>query len=131
MSPLVEVPTLKSVVSGSSSSLPTLDGRDCGVVCESVGKADLLSAHFMIESTPGTLYVYLLSTYHPPPILTIFALRAREVRRLLLELDYYLDLDFTPIPLGIIPHFLHRSADVLAPRVDVEFRRLLCLVCSF
>ena len=40
--------TLKSAVFGSSSdsSLPPLIGAGGGLVCESVGKADLLSAHF-------------------------------------------------------------------------------------
>ena len=38
--------TLKSAVSGVSSSLPPLVGAGGGLECESVGKADLLSDHF-------------------------------------------------------------------------------------
>ena len=38
--------TLKSAVFGSSSSLPLLISEGGGLVCESVGKADLLSDHF-------------------------------------------------------------------------------------
>ena len=38
--------TLKSAVFGSSSSLPPLISEGGGLVCESVGKADLLSDHF-------------------------------------------------------------------------------------
>ena len=38
--------TLKSAVFGTSSSLPPLDSEDGGLVCESVGKANLLSYHF-------------------------------------------------------------------------------------
>ena len=38
--------TLKSAVFGLSSSLPPLVGGGGGLVCESVGKADLLSDHF-------------------------------------------------------------------------------------
>ena len=40
--------TLKSAVFGSSSdsSLPPLIGEGGGLVCESVRKADMLSAHF-------------------------------------------------------------------------------------
>ena len=38
--------TLKSAVFGSSSSLPQLISEGGGLVCESVGKADLLSDHF-------------------------------------------------------------------------------------
>ena len=36
----------KSVVFGSSSSLPLLVSEGGGLVCESVGKADLLLNHF-------------------------------------------------------------------------------------
>ena len=38
--------TLMSAVLGSSSSLPPLVSEGGGLVCESVGKADLLSDHF-------------------------------------------------------------------------------------
>ena len=38
--------TLKAAVFGSSSSLPPLDSEGGELVCESVGKADLLSDHF-------------------------------------------------------------------------------------
>ena len=38
--------TLKSGVFGTSSSLPVLINEGGGLVCESVGKADLLSDHF-------------------------------------------------------------------------------------
>ena len=38
--------TLKSAVFGSSSSLPPLVSEGGGLVCESVGKVDLLADHF-------------------------------------------------------------------------------------
>ena len=38
--------TLKSDVFGLSSSLPPLVGGGGGLMCESVGKADLFSDHF-------------------------------------------------------------------------------------
>ena len=38
--------TPKSAVFGSNSSLPPLISEGDGLVCESVGKADLLSDHF-------------------------------------------------------------------------------------
>ena len=38
--------TLKSTVFGSFSSLPLLVSDGGGLVCESLGKADLLSDHF-------------------------------------------------------------------------------------
>ena len=37
---------LKSAVFGTTSSLPPLVNKGGGLVCESVGKADLLSDHF-------------------------------------------------------------------------------------
>ena len=38
--------TLKSPVFGSSPSFPPLDSKGVELVCESVGKADLMSDHF-------------------------------------------------------------------------------------
>ena len=43
--------TLKSEVLGSSSSLPPLVSEGGGLVCESVGKADLLSDYFDSKQT--------------------------------------------------------------------------------
>ena len=113
--------TLKSAVFGSSSdsSLPPLIGASGGLVCESVGKADLLSAHF-----DGKHYrdpVDLPSTCHPSPSLTTFAFRSRKVKRLLLDLDSYGGTD----TLGMFPPFLKKTAVVLVPRLAVVFRRLL------
>ena len=46
-SPLIsDGPLLKSAVFGTSLSLPPLVNEGGGLVCESVGKADLLSDHF-------------------------------------------------------------------------------------
>ena len=81
--------TLKSAVFGSSSdsSPPPLIGAGGGLVCESVGKADMLSAHF--DGKQSRDPIYLPSTRHPSPSLTTFAFRSREVKRLLLDLDSY------------------------------------------
>ena len=108
---------------GSSSdlSLPNLIGAGGDLVCESVGKADLLSAHF--DGKQSRDPVDLLSTCHPSPSLTTFAFRSREVKRLLLDLDFYGCTD----PLGIFPLFQKQTAVVLAPRLAVVFRRLLRL----
>ena len=43
--------TLKSAVFGLSSSLPPLVGGGGGLVCRSVGKADLLSDHFDVKQS--------------------------------------------------------------------------------
>ena len=102
--------TLKSAVFGSSSdsSLPPLIGADGGQVCESVGKADMLSANF--DGKQSRDPVDLPSTCHPSPSLTTFAFKSREVKRLLLNLDSYGGTD----PLGMYPLFLKKTAEVMA-----------------
>ena len=101
--------TIKSAVFGSSSSLPLLVSEGGGLVCESVGKSDLLSDHF--DSKQSREAVDLPLTYHPSTSFTAFAFMLSEVRRLLLDLDPYGGTD----PLGMFPLFLKRTADVMAP----------------
>ena len=113
--------SLKSVVFGSSSSLPPLVREGGGLVCESVGKADLLSDHF--DRKQSREAVDLLLTCHPSPSLTTFTFRSSEVRGLLLGLDPYGGTD----PLGTFPLFLKRTADVMAPRLSLVFRRFVCV----
>ena len=69
---------------GSSPSLPPLVSEGGRLVCESVGKADLLSDNF--DSKQSREAVDLPLTCHPSPSLTTFAFRSSEVRRLLLIL---------------------------------------------
>ena len=57
--------TLKSAVFSLSSSLPPLAGGGGGLVCESVGKADLLSDHF--DGKQSKESVDLLLTCHLSP----------------------------------------------------------------
>ena len=71
-----------------------------GLVCESVGKADLLSDHF--DSKQSGEDVDLPLTCHPSPSFTTYAFRTSEVRRLLLDLDPYGGTDL----LGMFPLFL-------------------------
>ena len=93
--------TLKSAVfsSSSDSSLALLIGAGGGLVCESVGKADIMSAHFDGKQSRDPLD--LPSTYHPSPSLTSFAFRSRKVKRLLLDLDSY----GSTAPLRMFPLF--------------------------
>ena len=86
--------TLKSAVFSLSLSMPPLVGGG-GLVCESVGKADLLSDHF--DGKQSRESVDLSLTCHPSPSLTSFAFRSSEVRHLLLDLDPYGGSD----PLGM------------------------------
>ena len=76
-------------------------------MCESVGKADLLSDRF--DGKQSRESVDLPLTCHPSLSLTSFTFRSSEVRRLLLDLDPYGGTD----QLGMFPLFLKRTADVL------------------
>ena len=67
--------------------MPPLVREGGGLVCESVGKADLLSDHF--DSKKSREAVELPLTCHPSPSLTTFAFTSSEVRRLFLDLDPY------------------------------------------
>ena len=58
-----------SPVFGSGSSLPLLVGPGGGLVCESVGKADLLLDRFDIKQSRES--VDLLVTCHPSPSVNI------------------------------------------------------------
>ena len=62
-------------------------GGGGGLVCESAGKADLLSDHF--DGKQSRESVDLPLTCHPSPSLTAVAFRSSEVRRLSLNLDNY------------------------------------------
>ena len=95
-------PSLESAVFCLSSSLPPLVGGGGGLVCESVGKADLLSNHFNCKQFGESVDLKL--TCHPSPRLTSFAFRSSEVRRLLLDLDHYGGSD----PFCMFPLFLKR-----------------------
>ena len=113
--------TLKLAVcaSGSDLSLPPLIGVGGSLVCEKVGKADMLLAYF--DGKQSRDPVDLPSTCHPSPSLTTFAFMSREVKLLLLDLDSYGGTD----PLDMFPLFLKRTAVVLAPCLPVVFHLLL------
>ena len=80
--------------------MPPLVSEGGGLVCQWIGKADLLSDHF--DSKQSREAVDLQLTCHPSPRLTTFAFRSREVRRLLLDLDPYDGTD----PLLMFPLFV-------------------------
>ena len=91
--------TLKSAEFGSNSSLHLLVSEGDGLVCEPVGKADLLLDHF--DSKQSREAVDLPLTCHPSLSLTTFVFRSSEVRSLLLDLDSYGGTD----PLCMFPLF--------------------------
>ena len=100
---------LKSAVFSLSSSLPPRVSEGDGLVCESVGKADLLSDHS--DSKQSREAVNLPLTCHLSPSLITFAFRSKEVRHILLDFDPYGGTN----PLGMFPLFLKRTADVMSP----------------
>ena len=102
----------------SGSSLPPLVSEGCGLVCECVCNADMQSDHF--DSKQSWEAVDLPLICHPSPSLTTFALRWREVRHLLLDLDTYYVTD----PWGMFHLFLKRTADVIAP-ILVNFHSII------
>ena len=95
--------TLKSAVFGLSLLLPLLVGGGGALVCESVGKDDLLSDHF--DGKQSGESVDLPLNCHPSQSLTSFAFRSSEVRQLLLDLDHHGGSD----PLGMFPLFLKEN----------------------
>ena len=79
--------TLKSAVFGLSSSLPSLVGGGGGLVCESVGKADLLSDHF--DGKQSRESVDLPLTYHPSQSLTkVYGLKEVHATRIPTKTEY-------------------------------------------
>ena len=71
--------TLKSALFGLSSSLPPLDSEGSGLVCESVGKANLLSNHFDSNQSRGAVDLPL--TCHPSLSFTTFEFRSNRLVR--------------------------------------------------
>ena len=67
--------------------MPPLVCEGGGLVCEHVGKADLLSDQF--DSKQSRDAADLLLTCNPSPSLNTFAFRSSEIRHLLLDLDPY------------------------------------------
>ena len=75
--------TLKSAVRPLWST-PHVGGGG-GLLCESAGKADLLSDHF--DGKQSREFVDLPLTCHQSPSLITFAYKSSEVKRLLIDLD--------------------------------------------
>ena len=90
-------------------------------MCESVGKADLLSDHF--DGKQSRESVDLPLTCHPSPRLTSIAFRSSEVRHLLSDLDPYGDSD----PLGMFLLFSRELLMFWPTRFSAVFRLLVRL----
>ena len=113
--------TLKSAMFGLSSSLPPLDGGGGGLVCESVGKADLLSDHS--DGKQSRESVDLLLTCHSSPKTYHLCLQVEWGQTFLVRLGPL----WRHRPMGYVSLLLKRTADILAPHLSVLFRQLVCL----
>ena len=112
---------LKSAVSGMSSSLPPLVGGGGGLVCESVGKGDLLSDYLM-ASSPGSLLICCLLTIRLRDLPPLPSGRERsgipcKTWTIMGALTQWVCFLF----------FHKRTADALAPRLSEVFWRLVHL----
>ena len=96
-------------------SLSRLIRAGGGLVWESVGKADMMSAHF--DGKQFRDAVDQPSTCHPSPSLTSFAFRSWEVTRLLRDLYSYGGTD----PLGMFPLFCRRRQLKFWPLVSLWY----------
>ena len=101
--------------------MPPLISEGGGLLCESVGKADLLSDHS--DSKQSREAVDLPLTCHSSPSIITFVFRSSEVMCLLLDLDPYGGTG----PFGMFVLFLKRTADVIVCRLSIVFRRLVRL----
>ena len=94
-------------------------GAGGGLVCESVGKADILLAHF--DGKQSRDPVDLPVTCHPSQKSHNLCLQVMGGQAVLPDLDSHGGTD----PLGTFPLFLSKTAVVLASRLAVVFLRLL------
>ena len=101
--------------------MPPLVCEGGGLVCELVGKADLLLDHFDSKQSRETVDQPL--TYH---LQVLPPMSSGRMRRLLLDLDPYGGTD----PVGMFPLFLKRTANVMSPHLSVVFWRLVRLGSS-
>ena len=111
--------TLKDTVFGKCSTSPPLTRPGGEIVTHPREKADLLSNFF--DSKQSRDVVDLPATCYIEPALTSIAFRAREVKRLLGELDAYGGVD----PLGHFPLLFKECRDIMAPKLTSVFRKLI------
>ena len=84
-------------------------------------KASLLGSRFDSKKCREQFVTHL--SRFPQSRCNSLALRISVFLRLLLDLDTYGDAD----PLGVLPQFPKRVADIIAPKLRKNFRRLIRL----
>ena len=110
--------TLKSALFGNDSSIPPLLKPDGSITHSPEAKATLLADVF--DGKQSNENLTLPDSCFPEPRLSKLAFRSSEVKKLLLDLDAYGGTD----PNGIFPLFFKKTAEYLAPKLSVIFRKL-------
>lgn len=111
--------TLKSVVFGSSPTLPPLLSENGQLITSPKEKADLLMKHF--DSKLSREQLIFNEELAVIPTLNKIAFRSREVAKLLNALDPYGGTD----PLKMFPLFFKETSAVIAKKLSAVFRRLM------
>ena len=108
---------LKTALFGNDMTIPPLLKPDGSLTHDPKEKATLFADLFDRKQCSEKLT--MPQTCFPEPRLTALAFRSREIRDLLADLDSHGGAG----PDGIFPLFLKKTADVLAPKVAVIFRK--------
>ena len=111
--------TLKSSIFGSDSSMPPLMTSSGAVSNAPRDRSELLSDVFKSKQCSDTLE--LPPTCFPEASLKRFALKSKEIHKLLSDLDPHGGLDSN----GLLPIFLKKNSAFLAPKLAVVFRILI------
>ena len=113
--------TMKGSVFGVKPSIPALRGPGGSLVVAPAEKATLQGSQFDSKQCREQ-FVTPLSCF-PQSSCNSLAFRTSVLLRLVLDLDSYGDVD----PLGGIPLFIKKGADIIAPKLSISFRRLIHL----
>lgn len=110
--------TLKSALFGIDDGMPPLLKPDGSLAYNPDEKSTLLADVFDAKQSADELITP--QSCHPEAKLIKIAFRSLEIKRLLLDVDPYGGAG----PDGIFPLFFKKSADILAPKIAVIFRKL-------
>ena len=110
--------TLKSALFGVDDGIPPLFKSD-GTLTHCPKEKSTLFANVFDEKQSSD-EVVIPQSCHPEAKLTTIAFRSREIKKLMLDLDPYGGSG----PDGIFPLFFKETADILAPKIAVIFRKL-------
>ena len=111
--------TLKSALFGIDDGMPPLLKPNGSLAYSPEEKSTLLADVFDAKQSAEELIIP--QSCHPEAKLTRIAFRSLEIKRLLSDVDPYGGAG----PDGIFPLFFKETADILAPKIAVIFRKLV------